>query len=126
MVVVALTCREQNVLNGLLEHVHSREHQINDLCKQRNSFQPAGPRKELFSDRYLHCTSSAHPNGRRIGPFNTGCRRYTGKIVVTATPIASKTTQYPSPVHASEPTPWPTIHIHAPRANSPMEAAMAP
>lgn len=45
--------------------------------------------------------------------------------MLTATPIASKTTQYPSPVLASEPTLWPVTHSHAPSANCPRDAVIA-
>lgn len=49
--MVTLTCGEQNMLDGLLEHIHGREHQVNDLRKQRNRFQPASPIKGVISSK---------------------------------------------------------------------------
>ena len=43
--------------------------------------------------------------------------RYRGKTPVQATPKASNTTQYPSPVHASEPHSWPRTQSAEPRIN---------
>src|SRR5712671_7850835 len=53
--MMTLARREQNVFNGLLEHIHRREHQINHLRKQRNNLQPASAMKGLFREVFTIC-----------------------------------------------------------------------